>query len=228
MSSKQSVLIVAAHPDDDVLGCGGTIAKLGKQGFAVHVAFMTDGVGARGRGKTAAAVAKKRREAAQKACRILGVKSASYGSFPDNRMDTVDLLDVVKRVEEEIGRYQPAMLLTHHAGDLNVDHRVVHEAVLTACRPQKGHPVRTLLFFEVPSSTEWMTPGSGPVFAPNYFVDISSTLETKMAALAAYKAELRPWPHPRSHEAITHLAKWRGASVGAYAAEAFILGRAIA
>jgi LmbE family N-acetylglucosaminyl deacetylase len=134
----------------------------------------------------------------------------------------------VKKVEDAIGRYQPAMLLTHHAGDLNVDHRVVHEAVLTACRPQKGHPVRTLLFFEVPSSTEWMTPGSGTAFAPNYFVDISSTLEAKMAALTAYKAELRPWPHPRSHEAITHLAKWRGATVGADAAEAFILGRAIA
>ena len=101
----------------------------------------------------------------------------------------------------------------------------MHEAVVTACRPQQGHPVRTLLCFEVPSSTEWQLPGSAPAFTPNWFVDISSTIDRKLAALEAYSAELRPWPHPRSLQGVAHLAHWRGATVGVDAAEAFILGR---
>jgi LmbE family N-acetylglucosaminyl deacetylase len=115
--------------------------------------------------------------------------------------------------------------LTHHAGDVNIDHQRVHQAVVTACRPQPGHPVRTLLFFEVPSSTEWQPPGSAPAFTPNWFVDISSTLDCKLNALDAYAEELRVWPHPRSLQAVEALARWRGATVGVEAAEAFILGR---
>ncbi len=140
-------------------------------------------------------------------------------------MDSIPLLDIIRSIEGSIARIKPDTVLTHHAGDLNIDHRRVHEAVATACRPQLGHPVRTLLSFEVPSSTEWQLGASAPTFVPNWFEDITSTLERKLAALDAYEAELRAWPHPRSRQAVEHLARWRGATIGAQAAEAFMLGR---
>lgn len=225
----QSILILAAHPDDEVLGCGGTIAKLADEGVIVHVAFLADGVFSRAGEQTARQLElTSRRAAAQKACEILGVKSVSFGDFPDNRMDTIPLLDITQAVETCIAKYQPEMVFTHHAGDVNIDHRRLHEAVVTACRPQHGHPVKTLLCFEVPSSTEWQLPGSAPAFTPNWFVDISATLVRKLAALEVYAEELRAWPHPRSRQGVEHLARWRGATVGVDAAEAFMLGRQLA
>lgn len=225
----KSVLILAAHPDDEVLGCGGTIAKLAKDGAIIHVAFLADGVFSRS-GDPAAQQAHlaSRRMAAHKACDILGVKSVSFGEFPDNRMDTIALLDIIKPIETLVAQCQPDIVFVHHAGDVNVDHRRIHEAVGAACRPQSGHPVKTLLCFEVPSSTEWQLPGSALTFSPNWFVDISDTLGCKLAALEAYAAELRPWPHPRSRQGVEHLARWRGATVGVDAAEAFMLGRQLA
>src|SRR3989338_1918229 len=220
----QSILILAAHPDDEVLGCGGTIAKLADEGAIVHVAFLADGVFSRASEQAAQQLElASRRAAAQKACEILGVKSVSFGDFPDNRMDTIPLLDIIQAVGTLIVQHQPEIVFTHHAGDVNIDHRRLHEAVVTACRPQHGHPVKTLLCFEVPSSTEWQLPGSAPAFIPNWFVDISATLERKMAALEAYAGELRAWPHPRSRQGVEHLVHWRGATVGVDAAEAFIL-----
>lgn len=225
----KSILVVAAHPDDEVLGCGGTLAKLAGKGDPIHVAFLADGVFSRAGDQT------KRQEAlylrcaaAQKACDILGVKSVSFGDFPDNRMDTVALLDITKVVEEQIAEHRPDTVFTHHGGDLNIDHRRTHEAVVTACRPQSGHPVKTILCFEVPSSTEWQLSGSAPAFAPNWFEDISGALDRKLAALDAYAAELRAWPHPRSRQGVESLARWRGAIVGVDAAEAFMLGRRLA
>jgi len=222
-------LILAAHPDDEVLGCGGTIAKLADIGITIHVAFLADGVSSR-MGDTGAQQAEllARRTAAQKACDILGVKSTFFGEFPDNRMDTIALLDIIKAIEVLLVTHKPDTVFTHHAGDVNIDHQRVHQGVVTACRPQRGHPVKTLLCFEVPSSTEWQLPGSTPVFAPNWFVDISDTLERKLTALDAYAAELRAWPHPRSRQGVEHLARWRGATVGVVAAEAFALGRHLA
>ena len=225
----QSVLILAAHPDDEVLGCGGTIAKLVDEGAVVHVAFLADGVFSRaGDMGVQQEELNVRRVAAKKACDILGIKSVSFGDFPDNRMDTVALLDITKALEELIAVHQPEVVFIHHAGDVNIDHRRMHEAAVTACRPQRGHPVKTLLCFEVPSSTEWQLPGSAPIFAPNWFVDISDTLDRKFAALDTYAAELRDWPHPRSRQGVEHLARWRGATVGVDAAEAFMLGRQLA
>ncbi len=225
----KSCLVVAAHPDDEVLGCGGTIALLASEGSAVHIVFMTDGVGARATAEPTpaeVAAASARRRNAENAAKILGAASVCFGQFPDNRMDSVDLLDVTKFVEGFVAEYRPDMVLTHHAGDLNVDHRVVQQAVITACRPQPGHPVRTILFFEVVSSTEWQA-GPGSRFSPNWFVDIGPQLEAKRAALREYAAEMRPWPHSRSFEAVEHLARWRGASVGVEAAEAFEVGRVL-
>lgn len=223
---SQSILILAAHPDDEVLGCGGTIAKLADAGAIIHVAFLADGVFSRAGNQNKHQVELHiRRTAAQKACDILGVKSVSFGDFPDNRMDTIALLDIVKAVEALVAAHQPETIFTHHVGDVNIDHCRVHEAVVTACRPQHGYPVKMLLCFEVPSSTEWQLPGSAPAFAPNWFVDISATLDRKLSALEAYADELRAWPHPRSRQGVEHLAHWRGATVGVDAVEAFMLGR---
>ncbi len=222
----KSILILAAHPDDEVLGCGGTIAKLSDEGASVHVAFLADGVFSR---KEADTLQQKqlldRREAARKACDILGVKTVTFGDYPDNRMDSIPLLDIAQSVEQLIDLYLPELVFTHHSGDVNIDHRRLHEAVVTACRPQKGHSVKTILCFEVSSSTEWQLPGSAPVFSPNWFVDISATLDRKVSAMEAYADELRPWPHPRSLKGIKYLAHWRGATIGVNAAEAFMLGR---
>lgn len=230
MALEGNVLVVAAHPDDEVLGCGGTIAQLAAAGRAVHVLLLADGENARaaadGSGVASGAVAA-RHAAAEQACRLLGCSSVESLALPDNRMDGLALLDVVKEIEARIARHAPTMLLTHHWGDVNVDHRVVHQAVIVACRPIPGHSVGELLFFEVPSSTEWRPPGSADGFAPNYFVDVSATLDRKMVALDAYASELRDFPHPRSRLAIEALARWRGATVGVAAAEAFVLGRKI-
>jgi LmbE family N-acetylglucosaminyl deacetylase len=223
---NKSTLIIVAHPDDEVLGCGGTIAKMTSEGVNVHVAFLADGVFSRESGQKDQNIElKHRRAAAQQACDMLGVKTVSFSDFPDNKMDVSPLLDIVKSVEELISKHQPSTLFTHHCGDVNIDHRRIHEAVVAACRPQKGHPVKKILTFEVASSTEWQLPYSAPSFLPNYFVDISRTLDKKMAALNSYAKELRPWPHPRSLKAVAHLAHWRGATVGVEAAEAFMLGR---
>jgi len=224
-----AVLVVVAHPDDEVLGCGGTMARLAAEGHAVHLLVLADGVGARhveGGAATRMVDERRRRHAAlQAACHALGVRSVDTADFPDNRMDTVAVLDVARRVEDAVAAYRPSMLLTHHAGDVNQDHRRTHEAVVAACRPQPGHPVETLLFFEVASSTEWQVPGAAPVFQPSWFVDTTRTISTQLAALACYAEELRPWPHPRSPEALRARAAWRGASVGCEAAEAFMVGR---
>jgi LmbE family N-acetylglucosaminyl deacetylase len=222
--------VIAAHPDDEVLGCGGTMANMAREGRAVHVLLMADGETSRinisgqaiAPGRLVA-----RNAAALAACKILGCASIELLALPDNRLDGLELLDVVKHIEAFVQRYQPMTVLTHHSGDVNIDHRVVHDAVITACRPKPGYPVKELLFFEVPSSTEWRPPGLTEPFNPNWFVDISTTLVKKLEALQAYGDELRAFPHPRSLKAVEALALWRGATVGIESAEAFVLGRKI-
>jgi LmbE family N-acetylglucosaminyl deacetylase len=225
MLTGESLLIVAAHPDDEVLGCGGTIARYTDQGSTVNLVFLADGVTARDRADSAER--QRRQAAAHQAANCLGIHSVQFHDFPDNRLDTVELIKIVQTIEQAIAQHQPDTVLTHHAGDVNIDHQRVHQAVVTACRPQPGHCVKTLLFFEVPSSTEWQPPGSAPAFLPNWFVDISDTLPLKIEAFSAYEEELRPAPHPRSLASVEALARWRGATVGVEAAEAFMLGRQI-
>lgn len=224
--SGQCILVVAAHPDDEVLGCGGTMARHVTEGDEVHVVIAGEGITSRAgplEKRSVGALA----EAARDANKIIGTASLELLGLPDNRMDTQPLLDLIQRIEPIFERLQPAAVYTHHAGDLNVDHRRVHQAVVTACRPLPGQALTTLLFFEVPSSTEWQSPGSAAVFMPNWYVDIGTTWEKKAAALASYAGEMRPWPHARSMEAIQALARWRGASAGVTAAEAFQLGRRV-
>lgn len=228
INAASNVLVVAAHPDDEVLGCGGTIARLVANGATVHVAFLADGVISRHVDVTGSAELISRRKAAEEACSILGAQQPSFDSLPDNQLDSVPLLQIVKIVEQLLATYKPDTILTHHGGDLNIDHRQVHNATVTACRPLPGSMVRRLLFFEVASSTEWQASNIASAFTPNVFVDISQTLDKKLSALRAYKDEIRPWPHARSIEGVEYLARWRGASSGVAAAEAFMLGREIA
>ncbi len=225
-NEQNRVLVVVAHADDETLGCGGSIARWVKEGKRVDVLCLGDGVGARSK-KDFERQCQERRQMAQQAGERLGVHSWEFHNLPDNRFDTIDLLDIVQRVEAVIEKYQPGIMVTHHKADLNIDHQRTHEAVVTACRPQAGHSVHTLLFFEVPSATEWQVPDTTTAFQPNWFVDISATWMEKKQALQAYAEEMRPWPHPRSIEGIEHLAAWRGATVGVARAEAFVLGRAI-
>jgi LmbE family N-acetylglucosaminyl deacetylase len=226
----KTALVVAAHPDDEVLGCGGTMAKMAAQGWAVHILILAEGATARdetrdvsGRSTELSALARCARDAAA----AVGAASVSLANFPDNRMDSVDLLDVVKRIEQEITRHSPIRVLTHGAHDVNVDHGVVHDAVIAAARSKPGGCVRELLFFEVLSSTEWRPPSSRAPFAPTYFSDISDHLPAKLAALRAYGPELLDFPHPRSLRAVEHLAGFRGCTAGVAAAEAFEVGRIV-
>ena len=219
----KGVLVVAAHPDDDVLGCGATIARWAQEGRRVVVAYLTDGVGARSDADPAAG--ERRQAAARAAAAILGVTDLRFADWPDNRLDQVPLLELARHAERLIAEFVPDTVLTHHAGDLNVDHRRACQAVVTACRPQPEYPVRTVWSFEVASSTEWQIPNPGLAFLPTAFVDISGHLERKLDALDAYQEELRDWPHPRSRQALEALARWRGSSVGVEAAEAFVVHR---
>jgi len=224
-----SILVVAAHPDDEVLGCGGTLSRLAREGKQVDVMLMTNGESARfdAQAKDDQELCIARNTAAKKASNILGVKSLETYDFPDNRMDGVDLLDVIKIIELNIKKCKPSLVITHHSGDVNIDHRIVNSAVMAATRPQPGHVVKELWFYEVPSSTEWNAPGGQSFFRPSLYVDITDTLVCKLEALQAYESELRNYPHPRSLKAIESLAAWRGATVGVQAAEAFVLGRKI-
>ena len=218
------VLCVAAHPDDEVLGCGGTLARHAAAGDEVHVCLVAEGLTSRPSGGNAGDLADLA-AAARRADALLGVRETVLLGLPDNRLDELARLDVIQRIERVLASVQPEVVYTHAACDLNLDHQIVHEAVLTACRPIPDQRVKRILCFEVPSSTEWRGAGSGPAFVPNWFVDISATLAAKRAALGEYAGEMRPWPHARSIEACEHLAGWRGASVGVAAAEAFMLAR---
>ncbi len=228
MKNKKNVLVVAAHPDDEVLGCGGTIAKHIEQGDQVEVVILAEGITSRETKQNQIGQSKeifKLSEAAKKANHILGVKKLTLNNFPDNRIDSLDRIQVIKFIESVIKKCNPEIIYTHHAGDLNIDHRRTHESVVTASRALPGCGINTLLFFEVASSTESQTAGSAPYFMPNWFVDISSTLEKKLDALRAYETEMREWPHPRSIKSLQNLAMWRGTSIAIEAAEAFMLGR---
>ncbi len=220
----KSILVVAAHPDDEVLGCSGYIANKVRSGDEVFVTFLSDGVTSR-LGNLGLQEIESRRNAARLASKVLGVSDVSFGDFPDNKLDASPLLEVIKSIEAVVERVRPQIVLTHFGGELNIDHRIVNQAVLTACRPAPKQGVKEILFFEVPSSTEWQVPTEGKAFTPTWFEDISETLDLKIKALTVYEHELREWPHPRFIKAVEHLAHWRGASCGVDAAEAFVLGR---
>lgn len=217
------VLCVAAHADDEVLGCGGTLARYAENGAHVTVIFVSDGVTARFHDEISV---KQRENFAETALNILGVQDIYHLRFPDNKLDTIPLLTIVKKLEALLDQISPNIVFTHHIGDLNVDHQITCRAVMTALRPVPMSRVTRLLSFEVLSSTEWMIPGVY-TFTPNYFIDISSTFNKKIEAIEHYQQEMRPPPHARSKENIINLARYRGNSMGLNYSEAYCLLRGI-
>ena len=218
---SKTVLVVSAHSDDEVLGCGGTIARHTKSGDKVHLIFMTNGVGSR---KAKKEEIELRKRVAQESADILGVSSIQQFDFPDNKMDTIALLDVVQAIEEVIDKLKPGIIYTHHIGDLNIDHQITHKAVITACRPQPNFCVKEIYAFEVLSSAEWNTPGVA-VFSPNVFIDITDYIDIKKQVLEVYSEEIRQPPHSRSIDNVLRLTALRGNSVGVEHTEAFELVR---
>ena len=217
----KKILIVAAHPDDEVLGCFGTVARLIKEGYEAYTLILGEGKTSR---NTQRQVEKKAAEITilnneiQHANKIIGIKKVFLESFPDNRFDSVDLLNIIKvisKVKEEI---QPDIIFTHFENDLNIDHQITYKAVITASRPMINESVKEIYSFEVLSSTEWNYPLS---FSPDVYFDISDTLKLKVDAMKAYKSELCEYPHPRSLEGIKLNAQYHGMHVGKQYVEAF-------
>jgi len=221
---SKTVLIVAAHTDDEVLGCGGTIARHVAEGDNVYAVFLTDGVSSRLNFEESDLGL--RESSAENARSILGIIKNYYFEFPDNRLDNIPLIDVIKKIEAIVDLIMPEIIYTHHNYDLNIDHRIAHQAVLTACRPIPGSTVQTIYTFEIMSSTDWQTPSSNS-FQPIHFVDITDYLEIKENALNAYELEMRNVPHSRSVMHQKYLAYHRGFTVGVEAAEAFSIVRSI-
>ncbi len=216
---KKNALILCAHPDDETYGVGGTIVELKREGYAVFVYILTDGVTARHNVKTP------QREAAERACELLGVDELFFEDLPDQGLDGLPLLDVIKPISKMIDNLTPKVVFTHHGGDVNQDHRTIFNATLVATRPFGDNPVKELITYEVASSTEWAPPLNHWSFQPNLFVDISNQVETKVKAALEYskvfQSEVPAYPHPRSPEAIRIYAQRRGIEVGMDFAETF-------
>lgn len=224
------VLTVAAHPDDEVLGCGGAMAAHAARGDAVAILILGEGLTSRAEARIGpirdgipALQSDARRAAA-----VLGVRDVTLLDFPDNRFDSVALLEIVKAVERVKVRVRPDILYVHHWGDLNIDHRVTFDATMAAFRPLPDEVPVSIYAYEVPSSTGWAGPGPAGAFSPTHWVPVATVLEKKIAAMEAYESERRGWPHPRSPEALRAWARYRGAQVGTDAAEAFVTVRTIA
>ena len=218
------VLIVAAHPDDEVLGCGGTIARLVSQGHEVFVLFISEGVSSRGMfplDNSWNPQIRQREVYALNASTVLGFQIVGFLRYPNLRMTGIPILELAKEIETTISKFTPDTIYTHHFGDMNSDHRITYEAVITACRPKPSMSVRRIYTFEIPSSTEWGQAAGLPVFSANRYVDISNFFPQKMEALRCYAEEMRLPPHPRSTDGVEALARLRGFSVCLPFAEAF-------
>lgn len=226
---NKKVLVIAAHPDDEILGCGGTMAKHVKEKDKVHTLILGEGETSRS-SKRNLVHSKSKLNSLQKqmllANNALGVHNTKILKLPDNRFDSLVLLDIVKKIEKVIFNYKPDIIYTHSSKDLNQDHKITNQAVLIACRPQGKFKVKKILFFEILSSTEWQNSESN-MFKPNYYINISKFIDQKLEALSFYKTEIREWPHPRSMEGVMTLSKYRGSQVGFLNAESFYLAREI-
>ena len=219
------ILIVAAHPDDEVLGMGGTIKKLSKEGNEIKTIFLSTGILARRpfENKASDKIYTKRflsqvnirlknlRKDAKNAAKVLGVDQIEFMDFPDNEMDIVSNLQITKTIENEISNFKPSIVYMPTKYDVNVDHQAVFNATLTATRPQKNSKIKEVISFEIPSSTEWFFPLE---YSPNIFVDISKEIKSKFLALKKYKNEIREFPHPRSIIALEAIARrWGSVSL---------------
>lgn len=218
-NSQTKILVVAAHPDDEVLGMGGTIRKLSNSGADITVIFLTDGVSSRDVKRESA---ESRRSTASRSLSILGCENVHFGQFPDNALDSIPQLQVNKWIENFVESIEPTTVFTHFINDLNVDHRVAAEATLVACRPKPNSTITALYHFEVLSSSEWRF--GAPTFSPRYFIDVTTTFNSKLRALKEYEVEMEGPPSARSIEAIDALSVLRGSTMGMFRAEAFEVG----
>ena len=222
----KNVLVIAAHPDDELLGEGGTIRRLANQGICCRAVILGEGLTSRSdrREETDRSELENLKEDARAAAKLVGYISIDFCDLPDNRFDSMDLLEIIKQIDGYLKKYDPDTIFTHHHGDLNIDHRRTCEAVLTACRPVGKYHVRRIYAFETPSSTEWNYTYAEP-FCPNVYFDVTATLTTKVQAMACYRSESAQFPHPRSGQALKALAEYRGSTVGMHMAEGFMLLR---
>ena len=217
------ILVLAAHPDDEVLGAGGAITRWASEGAEVHVSILGEGLTSRYDDRSGAPQAELERlkQTAVAAGTLMGVTATRLHGLPDNRLDQIPLLEIAKIVERDIDTVRPHRVLTHHPGDLNADHVLVCRATLIAARPFPGQPVREVFSYEVASSSEWSFSTGGEVFRPNLFVGIAASLQPKLNAMRLYESEVRAFPHPRSPDALRARAAYWGAVVGLEAAEPF-------
>lgn len=229
---NKRILIIVAHPDDELLGLGATMHRLiNDYGVKTHVVILGEGITSRSDNRNTKewekelAIHRNNIKAAQKA---IGYHSVAIYDFADNRFDTVALLDIIKVIEKEKENFKPDIIFTHHGGDLNIDHQRTFEAVMTACRPMADEIVKTIITFETPSGTEWRASTDPKHFIPNLFIEVSEkNLGAKIKGMESYEFEKRQYPHPRSPEALRIQAQRWGVAVGLEFAEAFCLVRGI-
>ncbi len=222
------ILVIAAHPDDEVLGMGGTIAKLTQAGNEVYVLIVTDGSSSQYRDSDKLSKIIEDKKLETKACAdVLGVKKVFYGELPDMKLDCTPHIAINQVIEKTIDEVQPQFVYTHFWGDVNMDHQQVYKSTLVAVRPVMGQIVKKLYCYRVPSSTEWTPNKADTMFMPNVFVDINDVAEQKYKAFAKYSTELRDYPHPRSVQYLRETDKATGLKVGLYCAEEFVLLRKI-
>ena len=226
---KKKILVVASHPDDEILGCGGTIAKLSKSGNIVKTIILTKGISSRfdSNKNEIIKLQDKLNKSSKAANKVIGVKNLKFFDLPDNQFDNNSLLSLTKVIEKEIKNFKPNIIFTHFINDLNIDHQYTSRAVLTAARPQTKNSVDQILFSEINSSTDYQINSNGLQFMPNYFVDISKTVKLKKKALEIYKSEMKKYPHSRSVKAILNKNISIGNSIGLGSCEAFQIARII-
>lgn len=211
------VVVIAAHPDDEVLGPGGTLATHVRAGDQVHAVVLSEGATSRYRDGMAETL----RKSGQRSAERLGLSSIAFEDLPDQRLDTLPLISITQRIEAFLERLRPELVYTHFPGDVNTDHQVVARAAWVACRPYRLPGLRGFAVFETPSSTEWAWPFGDSALAPNLYVDITATIDAKLAAMECYDSELREYPHPRSRRALIERAAYWGSQVGKRYAEPF-------
>ena len=215
------ILVVAAHPDDEILGVGATILKHVARGDEINILILGDGETS----KDGPQDTNKRARQAKQAAKFLAVKKLVLKTLPDQKFDSLPILDITKQIEAVVSQIKPQIIYTHCPTDLNMDHRITCQSVLTACRPKPGFSVKKILAFVTLSSTEWQLKNGANLFCPTQYEDVTDFIDKKIEALKIYQGELLEYPHPRSEIGVRVLAQYRGMEVGFKYAEAFQIVR---